>query len=272
MKYILNNIKCPNDNPCKYPEIIKSFIKRPRIFTDISSVIDYDEKEKSKIIKGLKNNEFSLVHQPKIDSRNNSLVGLEALIRWNHPEKGFLNPDKFLDYFYLYDIMPELDKFVIEQAKKDLNTLREYGYKQSISINAGIFGQNEQLDLGDLEIEILETEMVKNKKVLLKRLNGIKNKVLLDDFGTGYSSLLYLQDFRIDVMKLDRAFIKNIDKNTIVLETIIYLAKMLNMEIIAEGVETKEQLKWCQNHGVFIIQGFLSDKPESLGYIINKYF
>jgi len=198
------------------------------------------------------------------------LVGLEALLRWNHSTKGLLTPDKFLDNIYMHGFMKDIDKFVINRAKKDLQILRNNGYNHSISINVSVSNPVD-CNLEDLEIEITEIEMVVDREIVSKYLKSIPNKILLDDFGTGFSSLQYLQDFKIDTLKIDRAFISSIPRNTVVLETIIMLARMLNIDLIAEGVETKEQLDWCKAHNVYVIQGFYYDKPESLNYVINKY-
>jgi len=170
----------------------------------------------------------------------------------------------------MHGVMKEVDKFVINRAKKDLQTLKDAGYNHSISVNVSVSNPVD-CDLDNLEIEITEVEMVVDREIVSKYLKKIPNKILLDDFGTGFSSLQYLQDFKIDILKIDRAFISKIPKNTIVLEAIVMLARMLNIDLIAEGVETKEQLDWCKAHDVYVIQGYYFDKPEPLDYIIKKY-
>ncbi len=225
----------------------------------------------------INNNEFILYYQPKVDIRSNELVGMEALIRWKHPKKGFISPGEFIAIAEKTGLIIEIGKWALIEACRQNKLWQNRGYKKyraSVNISAIEFYQENMLeiikealnesclDAEYLEIELTESMALINETETIQKLMDIKGmgiNVALDDFGTGYSSLSYLKTLPIDVLKLDRSFIIEIVKDDISKEivfTMIKLAEILNIKTVAEGVETKEQAELLKEMGCSIIQGY----------------
>jgi len=252
-----------------------SKLQENMIQTDISEGIDRDE--------------FELYYQPQIDSRTNELVGLEALVRWNHPTRGLLFPDTFIPIAEKTGLIVKLDLYLMAKILKTSNLLsNEYGYKYKISANLSI----QQLvnnyadalakifkkcngDVDRVKLEITETELMTNHKKSIKeleKLNDMGIELCLDDFGVGYSSLGYLATLPINTIKIDKLFVHKYNTEDVILRSIIDIAKNLKLNTVAEGVETYEQLKYLEAHGCYIIQGWYYDKALKLNDLIDKYF
>ena len=199
---------------------------------------------------------------------SNQIIGAEALIRWNHPEWGVVYPDEFIPIAEKIGLITEINKWVKYTACSQNKAWQDAGLPSipvSINLSAHCFLEKDlitsieevlektKLDPEYLEIEILETDLLENEKVvfyILDELRKIGIRISLDDFGTGYSSLSYLQQYRgrINILKIDRSFINNLsqsnlDDSNFITKTIIQLAQHLEMKVVAEGVETVEQLK-----------------------------
>ena len=238
------------------------------------------EKE---IRKGLLNNEFILYYQPQLNLLTNRIEGVEALVRWQHPEKGFLSPDKFLPDFDALGLNGELDNYVLELAcKTNAQWYKKYKRRVAIAVNmTAVEFQDPKLiskiqtllfkyDIPSsyLELEITENVVITDISVAMDTIVVLQNmgiKVSIDDFGTGYSSLSYLARFPIDELKIDRAFISDIDtlpKQITVIENIINLGKSLDLTVVAEGVETSEQATLLSNLNCSSIQGFHFYRPQ----------
>ena len=230
----------------------------------------------------LANNEFILYYQPKVPLFGDTRFEFETLMRWVHPEKGMISPGLFIPLAEESGYIQILGDWAIEQTCRQIEYWNHKGYKNvTVSTNLSPV----QLNYGDplhtikqalssfdirpdqLEIEITESGLMQNEKHAVELLNEIKAlgvRIALDDFGTGYSSLAYLLKFPIDTLKIDRTFIRDIDSNPEslkVLESIIGLAKSLNLHVVAEGVETREQLELLQMRECNYIQGFYFARP-----------
>lgn len=223
-----------------------------------------------------------LVYQPKIDIRNNQFVGVEALLRWNHPTQGLISPAEFISIAETHGMMHRLGFRILEQACETMSRLRDHG------VDLGVMSVNispMQLD-GDkfdeklisllnafslpgevLELELTERVMVEPRTNIDQVLNGLAKqgvKFSLDDFGTGYSSLLRLKHWPFHQLKIAQEFVRDmlIDSNDQeIVKATIALAKNLELEVIAEGVEKNEQLEFLKQNGCYLIQGYLLARP-----------
>ena len=232
----------------------------------------------------LSNDEFIPYFQPKIDAKNLKLIGLEALIRWQHPQKGMVFPDQFILFAEEIGLIEEIDNFMMNATVKQMLMWQNEGIdtgKLSINLSAKQLSSKTYIsELKDminsidcntnyLEIEITESHIMDNPERAIKILNEIRSlgiSISIDDFGTGYSSLAYLKKLPINKLKIDRSFVMDTpeDKDDVaIVRTIISLANNLGLEVIAEGVETKEQVDFLVNEGCNDIQGYYFSKPLS---------
>ena len=224
---------------------------------------------------------FEVYYQAKIDSRNLQIVGMEALLRLKGPDGQMIPPSEFIPLAEECGLILPIGNFVLQQACADTLKWQEMGYSHSVSINISPiqFDEDDFYDIVSdifitlplnpnlIEFEITEGVLAKNverTRQLLCSLKKIGIKVSIDDFGTGYSSLLYLKRFPIDILKIDKSFIDDMLDNQCdesIVDVIISLANILNMELIAEGVETLEQVNALSKKGCFVMQGFYYSKP-----------
>ncbi|MCG8535803.1 MAG: EAL domain-containing protein [Pseudomonadales bacterium] len=244
----------------------------------------------------LENQEFILYFQPKVPLDQEPCFAFETLMRWKHPEKGMVSPGLFIPLAEDTGYIHNLGDWAIEETCKQIESWNDQGYKNvSVSVNLSPVQLNYgnpiqtikhclekyRLSPSQLEIEITESGLMQNEKLAISLLNDIKAlgvRIALDDFGTGYSSMAYLLKFPIDTLKIDRAFINDIESNPeslMVLEAIISLAKNMNLHLVAEGVETKEQLEILQARQCNYIQGFYFAKPteaQEAIHFFNSYY
>lgn len=241
----------------------------------------------------LANNEFVLYYQPQIDVKSGKLMGVEALIRWCHPEKGFILPVEFIDIAEDTGMIVEIDKWVMETAMKQMISWYQKGFKPGIlSLNLSMrelqhdnfvyelskimkaFKFNPQW----LELEITESQVMKKPEESIIKLQEITDMgvdISIDDFGTGYSSLAYLKRLPVHKVKIDKSFIHGITENQEDLEivkAIIALSRSLGLDIIAEGVETEEQRDILFEYGCEYIQGYYYSQPLAAEEIEKNYF
>ena len=236
---------------------------------------------RSTLLDGLKNNEFVIYFQPQID-KNGKLRGMETLIRWDNPKKGMIFPNDFIPIAIEMGIIDDIDLWVIEHAIIQYNKWLKKGYNPGVlSCNLTIYQlekgnfyetimgiiKKHNFDVSKLALEITEEGIMKNPEKSIEMLEKLSKegiKINIDDFGTGYSSLAYLKKLPLSKLKIDRAFVQNLPVNkddVVIIRTIINLAKNLNLEIIAEGVETKVQKDFVFSEGVEYIQGYYYSKP-----------
>lgn len=243
--------------------------------------LDVEKRIESSMYEALESNQFKVYYQPKHDAETGALIGAEALIRWIHPEYGFMSPADFIPLFERNGFIVESDDYVWKRTCENLRNWMDKGLKVvPISVNASkiTFAQNHLLeklvsasenytiDPSLLHLEITETLMTKDIDSLVEKLTAIRDygyKVELDDFGSGYSSLNILSALPMDVVKLDMSFMRQFGdrKRTKVLAACIKLAKELGYETVSEGVETAEQCDLLAILGVDAIQGFYYSKP-----------
>jgi len=236
--------------------------------------------------KALERDEFELYYQPQIDVlKNDAVVGLEALIRWRHPKDGFVRPDVFIKVAEACGLVIDIDKWVLRRACLDgarWSRLVTGPFKMSVNISAVHFRQADfighlQKTLADtgmpaanLTLEITEGVLMKELQVARQHLQQLKTmgvEVAIDDFGTGYSSLAYLRHFDVNTLKIDRSFLMDIAANEAdqaIVSSIIELARNLKLNVVAEGIETKEQLEQVFSRGCHVIQGYYFAKPMPL--------
>ncbi len=234
----------------------------------------------------LKNDEFVLYYQPQIALSTRKIVGAEALIRWLHPKKGMIPPDKFIPLAEETGLIVDINKWVIQTACRQNEQWRREGLEPiRIAVNLSgyrLAGQNiiqiiedallnAGLDAGKLEIEITENVFMQETEdniEVLRQMKDLKLKIALDDFGTGYSSLSYLTSFPIDIIKIDRSFVMGstmLKNNRVVIKAIIAMGHSLGMKIIAEGIETEEQFELIKGYGADEGQGYYFSPPVPCG-------
>ncbi|MFD2167232.1 putative bifunctional diguanylate cyclase/phosphodiesterase [Thalassotalea euphylliae] len=241
---------------------------------------------------GMRKDEFELYFQPQLNLLTNKLEGVEALIRWNHPEKGLLTPDKFLPDVDALALNSEFDNYVLEKACKTIKHWYEtYNRRVAIAVNiTAVEFQDPKLiskiqkllikyDVPPkyLELEITENVVMTDLASAMNTIVVLQNmgiKVSIDDFGTGYSSLAYLRKLPIDKIKIDRSFVQEMaenDSDFTIVKSMIKLSHGLGKRVLAEGVETKTQLDILRNLDCDAVQGYYISKPVNEAALV-KYF
>lgn len=234
--------------------------------------------------KAFKNDELCVYYQAQMDATNDEITGMEALVRWNHPTMGFVYPDKFIPLAEITGMIIELDRIVMSKAIGQFTSWHEKGFSPGkLSMNLAMKQIEEDDFLAfikglvkekkclfkNLEFEVTETQVMSNPINSIKALKAISDlgiSIAVDDFGTGYSSLAYLKKLPIDKLKIDKSFVDNVPadlEDSAIAMTIISLCKSLNLDVIAEGVETTEQKEFLLENGCKNIQGYLYSKPLS---------
>ena len=244
------------------------------------------ELEKS-LVRALKEEEFELYYQPQVELSNAKIIGYEALLRWNHPEKGMISPADFIPVLEETKMIVEVGEYVLRRACKEALTW-ENGEKVAVNLSTVQFEHQDVpsmvakalsdtgLSADRLEIEITESTLMSDTDAALVMLEDLKKlgvNIAMDDFGTGYSSLSYISEFEFDKIKIDRSFvasIQNEERARAIITTIIGLGRALDIMITAEGIETNEQLLLIQAAGCHFGQGYLFGKPVPLSDIIEN--
>ncbi len=236
--------------------------------------------------KALSRGEFTLYYQPRVDLKSGKIVGMEALIRWNHPRYGIISPARFIPLAEETGLIISLGKWVLSEACRQNKLWQEKGFKNlKVAVNLSMM-QFKQKELAEqievvlkqsgmepqyLELELTESILMNNPDVTLNTLQKLKRMgilIALDDFGTGYSSFNYLKRFPIDVIKIDQSFVRDILKNQddrAIVTAMINLAHSLGLRVIAEGVEKIEQLQFLIDMDCDEVQGYYCSHPITAG-------
>ncbi len=238
----------------------------------------------NKLRQALENNELVMFYQPIIDLASDSVVGMEALIRWEEPGQGFIPPDKFIPLAEESGLIIPIGDWILSSVCKQNKEWIDKGYEPKrvyVNISARQFQQRDfflkivkvlketDLDPNYLGLEITETTAIQDINYtidIIMYLKEIGLSISIDDFGTGYSSFKYLKDMEVDGLKIDKSFISETEddsKKRMIAKTIIVLANQLNLSVTAEGVETKEQLEFLKNSNCDKVQGYYYSKPVS---------
>lgn len=250
-----------------------------------------EDKMAEDILLGLARDEFKVYYQPKYNIINGEMVGVEALVRWQHPELGLLLPIKFLSTAAKKGVLAQIDDFVFERVCTDIKKWQSGNIYVPVSVNCEkemftsqtIFDsrfevmQKHGIYKGDIQFEITERVAIEDSQKtvsMLKKLQAKGYTVIVDDFGTGYSSLSMLRDLPVDAVKLDISFIKKAmldEMDREIISNFVELFNILGLEAVAEGVETLEELSFLKECGITCVQGFLLDFPLSEEHLFEKF-
>ena len=250
------------------PSMNAAVIQRLSLETDLRHALERDE--------------LIVYYQPMSDVATGEIVGAEALLRWNHPQRGLLNPDDFIPLAEETGLIVPIGEWVLRQACLQMRKWRDAGHERmrvSVNLSARQVQHKSVVNAvrdacsaagippSFLQVEITEGDVMTNVEFIIGVLHGIRRLgvgIAVDDFGTGYSSLSYLKRFPIDSVKIDRSFVRDLatdPSDAAIVTTVIAMARNLNLRVIAEGVETQEQLEFLKHRGCDEFQGFLTSRP-----------
>lgn len=243
------------------------------------------------ILLGIRRGEFHVEYQPLINSQDGRPYGLEALLRWTHPDEGIIPPDIFISHAESQNLIIPLTRHLFELVARDAQTLclhvpagTQMGLNLSpLHLSSETFQEDVLAWIATMPrnhfnyvFEMTENVMVREKNAgeIFAWLHENNIKIAIDDFGTGHSALIYLEKYPFDYLKIDRGFVQSIGTRTVnspVLDTVLHLAQKLNLKTVAEGVETGEQAEWMVNRGVTLLQGYLFSRPLKVEKLIDFY-
>ncbi|MDU8459056.1 MULTISPECIES: GGDEF and EAL domain-containing protein [Pseudomonas syringae group] len=263
-----------------------------QVFTEaLNAEASYKLFVENNLRRALTQNELEVFYQPKLCLLTGRLLGMEALLRWNHPEKGMIRPDQFISVAEETGLIIPIGKWVARQScrmSKDLTAAgfgnlqvainvspKQFSDPELVSSIAAIL-REEELDPSLLELELTEGLLLEATEDTRQQLDSLKKlglSLAMDDFGTGYSSFSYLKKFPIDVIKIDRSFIRDIpddEDDMEITSAVIAMAHNLKLKVVAEGIETAAQLAFLRRHRCDVGQGYLFDKPIPGEELIEK--
>lgn len=255
------------------------YFYQPGMASEINSRVQLQKD----LQKALECNELELYYQPKVAFKNGALQGAEGLLRWVHPAKGTIRPREFIEIAENSELITKINNWVLEQGVRQLESWLQAGYRLPLSLNISLSGSSlsglyKKVSAllkkypgtkGLIELEVTENALITKPKKMGKELVKIRDlgvSIALDDFGSGFSSLNHLKEIPVDVLKIDRLFIRGIETNPedqAIVKSIVNLARELNIKTVAEGVETMGQKAVLAKLNCHSFQGFLISKPLS---------
>lgn len=254
-------------------------------------IMEYSQLENELRI-AIAENQLVVYYQPIISLTEKETTGFEALVRWLHPEKGLISPAKFIPIAEETGLIIDIDLWVLQEACQQLKIWQEQRiYSSSLTVSVNLSSKHfvqpdcvqkieEILEKVNIEpncikLEITESILIENAPSaakIISELRGLEIAVSLDDFGTGYSSLSYLQKFPLDVLKIDRCFVRNLHqnpKNATIAKALIEIAHQLNLKVVAEGVETQEELAFLSQYNCDTVQGYFFSLPVATTELVG---
>jgi diguanylate cyclase (GGDEF)-like protein len=233
------------------------------------------------LVRALERDELFLVYQPTFDLRSEAVIGVEALLRWQHPERGLVSPMDFIPVAEGNGLIVPIGRWVLHQACRQARIWQDAGHDLSVAVNVSARQLDDDVLIGDVQealrcngldaskltLEITETALMRDPQLTAKQLHAIKAlgvRIAIDDFGTGYSSLAYLRQFPADALKIDRSFIGEVAtsrESDALIHTLVQLGKSLDIETLAEGIEDEAQLAALQRENCDSGQGFWFSRP-----------
>jgi diguanylate cyclase (GGDEF)-like protein len=261
-----------------------------RIFLpEMQQTVDNRRSTERGLHRALEEDELELYYQPQVDAENN-IIGLEALLRWNHPVKGIITPEDFIDIAEKTGLIIRIGDWVLKTACNHLSQIstnselamcinvspRQFGEAsfvdkvKNVIEQAGVNPANVQLEITEgLVLRDIETAIDK-----MQKLKSVGVGLSIDDFGTGYSSLAYLKRLPVDILKIDKSFTLDIDKDendAVIVDTIIAMARHMQIDIVAEGVETERALQFLKSRGCRKFQGYIFGRPMPFNKLIGRF-
>ena len=261
----------------------------------------WERKVEDDMDRALANKEFKVYLQPKVDSAKETLAGAEALVRWIHPQEGFIPPNRFIPIFEQNGFIVKLDDYMLEEVSRlqaqwlsegrtvvpiSVNISRTHFTREDLAEHIGRIVDKYAVPHNLIELELTESAFFDDKTMLLntvRRMQELGFIVSMDDFGSGYSSLNSLKELRLDVLKIDGEFFRGLDaecfkdgsnveeRGLLIVSEVIDLAKKLNMQIVAEGIESREQVDFLVSQECDLIQGYFFAKPMPVEEFVAKY-
>jgi len=257
-----------------------------QFFTEALNQVAKERRElEHDLREALAHEQFTLVYQPQIDTKKQNIYGVEALIRWFHPTRGFVMPDVFIGIAEQSKLVVPLGNWVLEEACRQHQAWKkEFGQSVRIAVNISvqhllssdlveniaILLRKYDVEVGKLSIEITETAAMIDPDLAISQLHAIRSlgvDLAIDDFGTGYSSLVYLKSMPIDTLKLDRTFVSEIGKHghdAEICAATLALAHTLGLSVVGEGVETLDQQQFLMQRDCEVLQGYFYSRPLSV--------
>jgi diguanylate cyclase (GGDEF)-like protein len=227
------------------------------------------------------NNEFEVYYQPQVHIASGRIVGAEALVRWNHPERGLVSPVEFIPIAEDTGLIGEIGEWVLNDTCRQGKIWQDLGYRLTLAVNLSAHQvrytdvvhivdaalKKSGYDPKRLELELTESALMQREEQTVEMLHSLRAKgirLAIDDFGTGYSSLSYLKRFPIDILKIDKSFVDDVpyeNDDMAIVSAIIAMGQALNFQVLAEGVEHIEQLEFLKEKGCTMYQGYFKSKP-----------
>lgn len=291
MHTILHNLRKTNQllvNKIVTPGYLVSQDKFSGKFEDARNETVYLVRAENELTRALNEDEFKLYYQPIVDTTTGKIGGFEALVRWFHPQRGMVSPDEFITLAEQTGLIQQLGDWIIDEACRQLSVISDKvpgvikdrpDFFVSINLSAKQFMfpdlfshvvdtlKQHKLSADNIKFEITESILMDNPETALVILEKFKQqgfRIAIDDFGTGYSSLSYLHTFPIDTLKIDRSFVNSMQENSTslsIVHAVVGLAKAIELTVIAEGVETEEQLNNLKSLDCDFVQGYYFYKP-----------